>query len=367
MNNSFGRNLTVTLFGESHGPAVGVLVDGITPGLPVDREEIAKMLARRRPQGLTDTARVEEDRFELLSGVFSDKTTGTPVLITIPNENVKSRDYNYGAARPSHADLTAFLKYHGFEDYRGGGHFSGRVTAGLVALGGILLPALQKQGIRIGTRIAECAGISDEGSFDDAALYALKNRVFPTVSMERGAEMTAAIEKARADGDSVGGVTETAIFGLPAGLGEPWFDSVESLLSHAVFSLGGVKGISFGAGFDLTKMRGSEANDAFVMEDGHIRTKTNHSGGLQGGITNGMPVRFRTAVKPTPSIAKTQESVDFLKGEAIPLAVTGRHDPCIVRRVCPVLDSISAIVVSDLLIGRFGTDALLNGGLWSTD
>ena len=316
MRNTFGQNITVTLFGESHGEAVGAVVDGLTSGITVDVEAIAAELKRRRPSLSTDTARREQDDFKILSGVFNGKTTGTPLCIVIPNENVRSGDYSYGVARPSHADYTAHVKYGGFEDYRGGGHFSGRVTAALVAVGGILLPALKEKGIVIGTHISECGGIKDRG-FEDitADTELLKKASFPTLDKEKGEQMTEKILSARSSLDSIGGITETVIAGMPAGYGEPWFDSVESLMSHALFSLGGVKGVEFGLGFGFANGLGSELNDAMRVENGRIVTLTNNNGGINGGITNGMPITFRCAVKPTPSIAKTQKTVDFIKNE----------------------------------------------------
>ncbi len=365
MKNVFGNNLTLTLFGESHGPLVGCVLDGLTPGLLVSEEEIGKALARRRPSSPSETSRVEPDHFQILSGVFNHLTTGTPLTIVIPNENVRSSDYVYGPARPSHADYTGFLKYHGFEDYRGGGHFSGRVTAALTAAGGILLPALRKLGIRIGTHILRCGKVCDRGFAGEEDLALLEERNFPVFSEEAGRKMEEEILRAKSEDDSVGGITETVILGLPGGLGEPAFDSAEGLLAHAAFSLGGVKGVSFGAGFGFADLKGSEANDAFRMENGEIRTGTNRNGGINGGITNGMPVLMQCAVKPTPSIGKTQESVDFLKKEDVTLAVRGRHDPAILRRICPVLSSVTALVCADLLITRYGEDVLRTG--WNTD
>ena len=365
MKNTFGNVLTLTLFGESHGPAVGCVLDGLSPGLPVSEEEIGKALARRRPGSLSDTSRVEPDHFEILSGVFNSCTTGTPLTIVIPNENAKSSDYTYGPARPSHADYAGYLKYHGFEDYRGGGHFSGRLTAAIVAAGGILIPALRALGITVGTHILRCGGVSDRGFAGEEDIALLEGRRFPVLSEEAGRKMEEEILRAREDGDSVGGITETVIFGLPGGLGEPAFDSVEGLLAHAAFSLGGVKGVSFGEGFGFAELRGSEANDSFRMEEGEVRTRTNRNGGINGGITNGMPVLMQCAVKPTPSIGKEQESVDFLKKEDVTLAVQGRHDPAILRRICPVLTSVTALVAADLLITHFGEDVLRTG--WNTD
>ena len=357
MKNTFGQSITVTLFGESHGPAVGAVIDGLSPGIPVSEEAIARQLTRRRPSSALDTPRQENDRFQILSGVFGGRTTGTPVCIVIPNENTRSRDYQYGLARPSHADYTAFCKYHGFEDYRGGGHFSGRVTAALVAVGGLLLPALERLGIRIGTHILQCGGVEDR-SFDDFEkdLQILQEGSFPVLEPLSGDKMAERILLARQNLDSVGGVTQTAVCGLMPGLGEPWFDSVEGLLSHAMFSLGGIKGIEFGAGFGVSSLTGSQCNDAFRMQGDKVITQTNRNGGINGGITNGMPIVFQCAVKPTPSIAREQKTVDFRTGEDAPITIHGRHDPAIIRRICPVIDSVTAIVVSDLLAQRYGTD-----------
>lgn len=362
MKNTFGQSLTVTLFGESHGPAVGAVVDGLAPGLPVSEAEIVRQLSHRRPASGLETARREADPFQIVSGVFDGKATGTPLCILIPNEDVRSSDYTYGPARPSHADYAAYCKYHGYEDYRGGGHFSGRVTAALTAVGGILLPALEALGITVGTHILQCGQAHDRPFFDPAAdLALLKKADFPVLDSSVKEKMEAEILQAKTACDSVGGVTQTAVCGLQPGLGEPWFDSVEGLLSHALFSLGGIKGVEFGAGFAFAGRRASECNDALRIRNDAVVTETNHNGGINGGITNGMPVVFQCAVKPTPSIAQPQETVDFLKMENTELHMTGRHDPAIIRRICPVIDSVAALVVCDLLAQRFGTDYLLTG------
>ncbi len=364
MKNTFGSNLTLTLFGESHGPAIGAVLDGLAPGMDVDEAFIASQLTLRRPAGKIGTARREEDRFQILSGVFQGKTTGTPLTILIPNESQHSGDYEETRflARPGHADYTAWCKYHGFEDYRGGGHFSGRVTAALVAAGAILLSALNKKGIRIGTHILRCAGIQDRPFGDlEADLKALGAMEFAALDEAAGLTMRRAIETAGEAGDSVGGVLETAVTGLPAGLGEPWFDTVEGLLAHALFSVPAVKGVQFGGAFAFADAKGSEFNDAFHMEDGAVRTQTNHNGGVNGGITNGMPVVFQCMVKPTPSIFKTQKTVDFRKEEDAELQLKGRHDPAIIHRARVVADSVTALVIADLLTGRFGTDYLGGG------
>ena len=303
MKNTFGNALTLTLFGESHGAAVGAVLDGLTPGLPVDDGEIRAMLARRRPRSALDTARKEPDDYRIVSGVFEGKTTGTPLCILIPNTDTKSGDYTPGMARPSHADYTARCKYHGFEDYRGGGHFSGRVTAALVAAGGILLPALRRLGVSIGTHILSCGGVEDVPFSKDPGgeIARLSGCDFPVLAPERGEKMTEAILAAKAELDSVGGCTETAVTGFPAGVGEPFFDTVEGVIAHAMFAIGGVKGVEFGLGFGFAGGRGSSCNDAFRMENGRVVSATNRSGGVNGGVSNGMPVLFRCAVRPTPS------------------------------------------------------------------
>lgn len=363
MKNTFGQSVSVTVFGESHGQAIGAVIDGLAPGIEVDNDFIAYQLSKRRPQGKTDTPRVEMDNYQILSGVFEGKTTGTPICIVIPNENTKSKDYDKtrGIARPSHADYTAYCKYHGYEDYRGGGHFSGRITAALVASGAIALKALEKLNIKIGTHILKCADVSDrEFENIDTDIDLLSKKSFPVLS-DCQEQMTEKIDEARKQLDSVGGIVQTAISGIPAGVGEPWFDSVESILSHALFSIGGVKGIEFGQGFNFASMKGSQANDQFEIIDDKIATKTNNNGGINGGITNGMPILFNLAVKPTPSIAKEQQTVDFISKENTLLNIEGRHDPAIIRRVCVVVDSVCALAICDMLAQRYGTDVFLKG------
>ena len=363
MKNTIGQNVSLTLFGESHGGGIGAVIDGLAAGIDVDESFIEKQLDLRRPVGKISTPRVEKDNFKILSGVFEGKTTGTPICIVIPNENTKSKDYGEirFKMRPSHADFTANEKYHGFEDYRGGGHFSGRITAGLVAAGAIAIDTLKKKGIIIGSHISRLGGISDrEFKNLEEDINALNQMQFAVLDGEKAEEMQERIIKVRAQGDSVGGVIETAVSGLPAGVGEPWFDSVESMISHAIFSIPAVKGIEFGAGFSIAEMRGSEANDQFRSVEGKIVTETNRNGGINGGITNGMPVIFRTAIKPTPTIAKEQNTVDIRDNSNTTLIAHGRHDPCIVHRARVVVDSVTAIVLLDLLSSRFGTDWMVN-------
>lgn len=357
MKNTFGQSLTVTLFGESHGQEIGAVLDGLRPGIAVDEDFIRHQLALRRPYGRISTARVETDEFRIVSGVFEGKTTGTPLCILIPNTNTRSKDYTPSLPRPSHADYTAQCKYHGYQDHRGGGHFSGRLTAALVAAGAIVISALKEKDIRFGTHICSLGGISDRAwETLDQDIVMLEEKGFPVLSDMAEEQMKNEIERAAKDGDSLGGILESVITGIPAGVGEPWFDTVEGVLSHALFSIPAVKGVEFGDGFALSGMRGSEANDAWRLENGKIVTLTNHSGGINGGITNGMPVTFRCAVKPTPSIFKVQNSVDLQTMQNATLQLRGRHDPAIIHRARVVVDSVAALTVYDLLAQRYGTD-----------
>jgi chorismate synthase len=359
MKNSFGNSLTITLFGESHGEYIGAVLDGLAPGIKINDEYIASKLALRRPSGMISTARVEADEYSIVSGVFMGYTTGTPICILIPNTNKKSADYGEALdiPRPGHADYTARAKYHGYEDFRGGGHFSGRITAALVAAGAVVQCALEGLGIKLGSHITELHGAFDrpfESIGEDIDLLAKKS--FPTLGDE--ARMVKEIEKAAERGDSVGGILETAVIGISSGVGEPWFDSMESMLSHGLFSIPGVKGVEFGLGFAFADVYGSEGNDAFAVEDGRVITKTNNNGGINGGITNGMPVIFRTVIKPTPSIFKAQESVSLSKMENATLDLKGRHDPAIIHRARAVVDAVTALVIADALTTRYGTDYL---------
>ena len=363
MKNTIGNYLSVTLFGESHGSEIGAVLDGITPGIEVSEEFIAEKLAKRRPKGAISTSRVEPDNFRIVSGVFDGKTTGTPICILIENKNTKSKDYDElkNLCRPGHADYTAQCKYHGFQDYRGGGHFSGRLTAPLVAVGAIAEIALRNKNINIATHILSVGNILDR-SFENVAsdMEILNSAKAPVLSENKWEEMQKYILEAANDGDSVGGILETAICGLPAGVGEPWFDSVEGLISRAVYGIPAVKGVEFGKGFGISYMKGSDVNDQFQIENDKVITLTNNNGGINGGITNGMPVVFKTAVKPTPSIFKEQNTVDFKNMKNATINLKGRHDPAIVHRVAPVIDAITSLTVLDILIGRFGTDYFLN-------
>ena len=364
MKNTLGESVALTLFGESHGVAIGAVLDGLAPGIAVDEDFIAKQMDLRRSVSSLSTARKEADTVHIVSGVVNGITTGTPITFIIQNGDHHSSDYEKmrSIARPGHADYTAYCKYHGHSDIRGGGHFSGRITAGIVAAGGVVIPALKKRGITIGTHISRCAGVCDR-AFENlgADLSALNEKSFAVLDEDRAAQMKAAIAHAKAEGDSVGGVLETAVIGVPRGVGEPWFDTLESVLSRALFSIPAVKGVEFGDGFALADMRGSEANDAFRVQNGEIVCATNHNGGILGGITSGMPIVFRTAIKPTPSIYKEQQTVDFMKKEETDLTIGGRHDPAIVHRARVVADSVTALVLADMLALRFGTDWLCGG------
>ena len=361
MKNTFGSSLTVSIFGESHGAAVGVIIDGIAPGIPVDMNYVMKRMEERRPSGGISTARKEADLPEILSGVFGGYTTGTPITVIIKNESARSRDYESVSdiPRPSHADYTAECKYHGYQDYRGGGHFSGRVTAALVAAGAIIRYALEAKGIYIGTHISRLKDICDLpfGNLKED-ISTLDGREFPTLSSVAGEKMQELILAVKEEGDSVGGILESAVIGIPAGVGEPWFDTLEGVLAHALFSVPALKGVEFGAGFGFADMLGSEANDPFVYEGERVVTATNNNGGINGGITNGMPVIFRSVIKPTPSIFKPQRSVSLKSGKAARIAISGRHDPAIIHRARAVVDAVTAIAVADLLTVRFGTDYL---------
>ena len=352
MSSSVGENLRVTIFGQSHSPAIGMTMEGLPAGFPVDMEKLNRFLARRAPgQNAWSTPRKEADTPEFLSGLAGNTTCGTPMTAIIRNTNTRSGDYSLlkKIPRPGHADYTAQIKYGGFQDAAGGGHFSGRLTAPLCIAGGICLQFLEAEGIRIRAHIAAIGGIPDEGNPEES----IAEKEFPTLSDIQGEKMRALIAGKRAEGDSVGGVIECAVLGLPAGLGDPMFDGMENRIAKIVFGIPAVKGLEFGDGFAAAERTGSWNNDAFVPgEDGRLRTETNHAGGILGGITNGMPLVFRAALKPTPSIARTQKSVNLETGEPAELNVPGRHDPCIVPRAVPCIEAAAALAVTDALLGR---------------
>lgn len=356
MASYLGEHIHVSVFGQSHSPAIGVVVDGLPAGERVDMEELGRFLKRRAPgQNATSTPRKEADLPQFLSGLVDGVTCGAPLAALIENTNTRSQDYAQlrDKPRPGHADFTAQVKYGGFQDVAGGGHFSGRLTAPLCIAGGICLQMLRRRGIEVAAHIASVAGEADR-AFDPMGesvetMDALKRAPFPVLDEKAGERMRKVILQAKEEGDSVGGIVECLVTGVPAGLGEPMFGGMENRLAAALFGIPAVKGVEFGAGFGVATMRGSENNDPFTVKDGKVVTETNHAGGILGGITNGMPLVFRLAFKPTPSIARAQQTVSLLKKQVEELVVTGRHDPCIVPRAVPVVEAVTALVLSDLL------------------
>lgn len=351
MSSSYGENLRLSIFGQSHSAAIGVTMEGVPAGEKIDMDELGRFLARRAPgQSALSTARREPDAPEFLSGVKNGAACGAPITAIIRNTDTRSGDYAAFALtpRPGHADYTARMKFGGAEDQAGGGHFSGRLTAPLCIAGGICLQLLRRQGIEVISRIAAIGGISDEGELTSSTA----GKTFPTVSDAAGERMQSAILDAKAAGDSLGGVVECAVLNLPAGLGDPMFGGMENRIAAIVFGIPAVKGIEFGAGFLAAGLRGSENNDAYLVRDGRIETASNNCGGILGGITNGMPITFRAAFKPTPSIAIEQRSVDMQSMQQVSLRVGGRHDPCIVPRAVPCVEAAAAIAVYDALLQR---------------
>ncbi len=356
MSSEFAGRIKVSIFGQSHSEAIGVTIDGLPAGESIDLEELGAFLKRRAPgQNEYSTARREEDIPEILSGLKDGKTCDVPLCAIIKNKDVRSKDYENlrYVPRPGHADFPAHVKSGGFNDIRGGGHFSARLTAPMCIAGGIIIQMLSRRGIEIGAHIAEIAGIAD-GRFDQTGVSvkdfeALKEKAFPVIDDASGEKMKAAIMAAKADGDSVGGIVECAILGLPVGYGDPMYGGIENEIARSVFAVPAVKGIEFGAGFNASRIRGSENNDPFIIEDGKIKTATNNHGGILGGLASGMPVIFRAAFKPTPSIAKEQRSVNLSEMKETTLNINGRHDPCVVPRAVPCVMAAAAIAVSDVL------------------
>lgn len=356
MSFEFGRALRISVFGQSHGKEIGVSVDGLPAGEAIDLEALQAFMDRRRPgRSPLASARKEADVPIFLSGLDNGVTCGTPLRAIIQNTNQHSKDYDALAdtPRPGHADYTAHVKYNGQADMRGGGHFSGRLTAPLCIIGGMSKQILARRGIYVGAHLAAVAGIQDAAlplrpTAEQLAAIAVKD--FPVLDDRAGEAMQAAILAAKEDGDSVGGIIECAAIGLPAGLGGPMFDGLESRLAAALFGIPAVKGVEFGAGFAAAGLRGSENNDPFAVENGGIVTTRNNAGGILGGITTGMPVTLRLAVKPTPSISKPQQTIRLSTGEPATLSVQGRHDPCIAPRAVPVVEAVTALVLLDLLL-----------------
>ncbi len=350
MSNVWGENIKCSIFGESHGKAIGIVIGGLPAGEPVDEDEIFREMQRRAPgNSALSTPRKESDVIEIVSGIFNGKTTGAPLCAFIKNENAHSGEYDATRPRPGHADLSAYIKYKGFNDYRGGGHFSGRLTAPLVFAGSVAKQILAQRGIVIGAHIKQIGNLQDKTFTDinETLLKELTNQSFPLLNKEIKESMETLILKAKEDNNSVGGIVECAACGIPAGLGEPFFGSMESVISQMMFSIPAVKGVSFGSGFDMAEMRGSEANDAIRIENNKIITATNHNGGINGGITNGMPIVCSVAFKPTPSIAKQQDTVNLNTMCNDTVTVKGRHDPCIVPRAVAVVEGALALCILD--------------------
>jgi chorismate synthase len=362
LSGAWGEHLKLSIFGESHGPCIGVVINGLAAGIELDIDNIHRELKRRAPgKSPLATARQEKDAFEIASGVFQGRTTGAPLCALIWNKDQHSNDYENikNTPRPGHADFTGKSKYGGFNDYRGGGHFSGRLTAPLVLAGAIAKQVLKRRDIVIGSHIQSIGKVCEDSfnpvTISSALLLEMREKPFPVLAEEKGRMMQESILQAKSELDSLGGIVETAIVGLSVGLGSPFFDSAESTLAHLLFSIPAVKGVEFGTGFSISQMHGSEANDAFILKDGQVATQTNHSGGIQGGITNGMPVIFRTAFKPTPSIAREQKTVDMIKLEEVEIQIQGRHDPCIAPRAVPVIEAMAALGLLEMMIEKDGS------------
>lgn len=357
MSGIFGLNIKMSIYGESHGKAIGVVLDGLPPGLALDEEAISREMARRAPgQSALTTARKEKDAVEIQSGFFNGYTTGTPLCARIANSDQHSKDYSIlkDKMRPGHGDYAGYVRYQGYNDYRGGGHFSARLTAPLVFAGAVAKQALAQYGITIGAHILRIHDITEPGfnplGESEATLKAIDAKSLPVINDNIGEQMQNCILTAKGVLNSVGGVIELMAINLPAGLGAPYFDSVESRLSQILFSVPAVKGIEFGEGFGFAQLTGAEANDQMHYEEGKVRCYTNHNGGITGGLTNGMPLVFRVAMKPTPSISREQKTVSLAEQSDTTLTVVGRHDPCIVQRAVPVIEAVTAWTLWDLLI-----------------
>ncbi len=358
MSSTYGENLKLSIFGQSHGAAIGMTLDGIPAGLPVDFDVLQSFLNRRAPgQNDWSTPRREEDRPEFLAGLLDGYTCGAPIAAVIHNKNTRSGDYANlkDCPRPGHADYTAQIKYGGFQDAAGGGHFSGRLTAPLCIAGGLCKQWLEEMGVHIGAHIVNIAGEADTPFDPLAPQLDQVGADFPVQNPIAGEKMRQRIAEARAQGDSVGGIIECAVTGLPAGLGEPMFGGAESKIAQIVYGIPAVKALEFGAGMEVSNLRGSQCNDVYTINDGQVHTLTNNAGGILGGITNGMPVIFQTAIKPTPSISRQQQSISLSRGEIAALEIKGRHDPCIVPRAVPVVEAAAAIAIFDLILGNTQT------------
>ena len=353
MSSTYGKNFKMSVFGQSHSAAIGVVIDGLPAGMEIDMDALRAFMARRAPGGRFATARKEADEFEILSGVANGRTCGAPFAAQIRNKDTRPGDYSAyrDTPRPGHADYTAQIKYKGFQDPTGGGHFSGRLTAPICLAGGIMRQLLEQSGIRLAAHIQSIADVCDR-HFNpmDPEIDAVSVGPLPTLDPVSGEKMAERIEAARMACDSVGGVIECAVTGLPVGLGDPMFDGMENRIAQAAFAIPAVKGIEFGAGFESARLMGSQNNDPFVAKSGAVSTATNNSGGILGGITNGMPLIFRVAIKPTPSIAREQDTVDLRENSQAKISVKGRHDPCILSRAVPCIEAVAAIAIYDALL-----------------
>lgn len=357
MSSSWGNKLRLSIFGESHGPGIGAVLDGLPAGEHIDMDELLAFMARRAPgKDLTSTPRVEQDLPHFLSGILEDVTCGTPVCILIENTDTRSGDYQRTSAlaRPGHADFTGYFRYQGHNDIRGGGHFSGRLTAPLVAAGGIAKQILSRYGIEVGAHLHAVGEVLDD-PFDPVNLQKEElllpgSRPFPVLSEEQGKQMRNEIERARLCCDSLGGVVECAVLGLPPGLGDPMFGGIENRLSSILFGIPAMKGIEFGEGFHSARLRGSQNNDPFYVDGEWMRTHSNRHGGILGGISSGMPILFRCAMKPTPSIGQEQQTVDYIQKKDATLLIKGRHDPCLAVRAVPCVEAAGALAILDLLL-----------------
>ncbi len=354
MSSTYGDNLKLSIFGQSHGPAIGMTLDGIPAGMAVDTDRLQSFLNRRAPgQGAWSTPRKEADQPEFLSGILDGFTCGAPIAAVIYNRNTRSGDYANlkDQPRPGHADYTAQIKYGGFQDAAGGGHFSGRLTAPLCVAGGLCKQWLEDMGIRIGAHIIQIGPETAQRFHPCQPQLDRVGQIFPTLTAKDAQRFQDAIAQAKARGDSIGGRIECAVTGLPAGLGEPMFGGLESKIAQIVYGIPAVKNIGFGCSEDFAAMSGGQSNDPYFFDEGRVFTATNHCGGILGGITNGMPVIFDVTVKATPSICQPQESVNLQTGQNITLCIKGRHDPCIVPRAVPVVEAAAAIAIFDLILG----------------
>lgn len=356
MSSTYGDKIKISVFGESHGNGIGVVIDGFPAGVKIDMDKVLVQMARRAPgKDKTATPRLEKDFPNVLSGMLDGTLTGAPLCAVIQNTNTRSGDYSnlLSCPRPGHSDYAAFIKYNGANDIKGGGHFSGRITAPIVFAGAICRQILEQKGIKIAAHIASIGNVDDVSfnpvEIEDELIEKLNFSAFALIDDSAEQKMRDEVEEARTSLDSVGGTIECAVTGIEAGFGDPMFDGVEGVIAKAVFGVPAIKGIEFGKGFELSKMRGSQSNDPFRYKDGKVVTETNNMGGILGGITNGMPVIFRAAVKPTPSISQKQKTVDLQKKENAELEIHGRHDPCIVPRAVPVIEAVTALAIINIM------------------